>query len=265
MYAGEYIHHLSLSFDWGGRVIAIFALAIIPFLLFSSKLRSRTQLACLAAGGVGIMLFFALDQEGFAAAGEFRFLLYSVPLLSAGMVVLGYVWQPKIVGVVGLAALALQLSGAVFAVERSSGPSSQRNFVENYNAPLVFPLKSLVTEARQKGMLAPNAEVLANQIVWGTVPGVEVTFGPFGELYCECTSEHPNVLPLFVRYTNLNAGALQRDRDQASSFAPYPVLDELWRNQLEARPMCLAKLRKSCAHVLERVEAGETVAALGTR
>ena len=122
-------------------MVAIFALAAIPCLFFSSHFKPKTQLACLVAAGVGIMLFIALDQEGFAAAGEFRFLLYSLPFLATGMMAMGQTWTPAIVGALGVAALALQLTGALFAVERSAGPSSSRNFIENYNSPLVFPLK----------------------------------------------------------------------------------------------------------------------------
>ncbi|MBV9557123.1 MAG: hypothetical protein JO254_08570, partial [Pseudolabrys sp.] len=51
-YAVEYLHHMSLSFDWGSRALAIVALVSIPVLLFSKRTH-RMQLACLAACGVG--------------------------------------------------------------------------------------------------------------------------------------------------------------------------------------------------------------------
>ena len=37
------------------------------------------------------------------------------------------------------------------------------------------------------------------------IPGIPVTYGPPGQLICECSKEHPAVMGLFVRYTNLDA------------------------------------------------------------
>jgi hypothetical protein len=265
-YFGEFFRHMAFSFSGTGIVLALIALAVIPLVLWTTP-RSRIQVVCLAAGGAAIVLFFALDQVSFESPGEFRFFLYSLPLLAAGIVAAGYYWQPRIAGALGFIALALQLPGAVIAVERSAGPSSDRNFVENYDSPIVFPLKSLLAQARQEGLLGQDTVVLANGMseTVKPVPGINVSFGPVGELYCECTPDRPNVLALWVRYTNLNAGRADQPPNPHQIFGTYPYLDQLWRQQLAARPACLAKLQASCAHVLERTEGGELVAALGIR
>jgi hypothetical protein len=85
IYFKEYLHHMPISFAGTGRLTAIFALAVMPFLLWT-KPQIRTLLGWLFAAGTGLILFFALDQVSFVYPGEFRFVLYSLPFLAAGMI-----------------------------------------------------------------------------------------------------------------------------------------------------------------------------------
>jgi hypothetical protein len=181
------------------------------------------------------------------------------------VVALGYVLPPRFALLTGLAILALAAPGALVAVERSAGPASERNFVEHYDSPLVFPLRSLTREAQAGGYLPAGATFLASQPDEAVrpVPGLPVVFGPTGELYCECSAEHPRVLNLFVRYVNKNAGFAAHA--PSGIFGPPPESDRIWRAAREARPHCLARLRASCSRVIERIEGGELVAVLGVR
>src|SRR5262249_54817134 len=156
-----------------------------------------------------------------------------------------------------------QLPSAYTAVALSSGPPTDRNFTEHYDSPILFPLKSILAEAVELGILQRNAPVLANQpdAAVKPVPGIPVSFAPLGELRCECSSDQPNVLALFIRYANLNAAYRDRAPQAGEIYAPRPERDVLWRTQREARPACLVRLRQSCKHVLERKEGGEVVAA----
>ena len=125
-------------------------------------------------------------------------------------------WRPgRSTTVLAAIALALQIPDVITAVDRSGGPTSHRNFVENYNTPVVIPIKSILTEARQRRLLPKGAKIVANEFAAGGAPAMdEVMFGPPGELYCECTAASPYVLASFIRYTNLNA--ITRPR-----FGPY--------------------------------------------
>ena len=48
-------------------------------------------------------------------------------------------------------ALVLQAPSAVNAIAKAAGPITGLNFIENYDAAIFFPMKSLLAEARKKG------------------------------------------------------------------------------------------------------------------
>ena len=48
-------------------------------------------------------------------------------------------------------------------------------------------------------------------------------------------------------------------------IGPYRERDELWKKNRTERPACLAKMRQTCKNVVEKIEGGEIVGALGTR
>jgi hypothetical protein len=265
-YAREFFNHLSASFAGTGALVAILALAAILLMLWRAR-GSACQIALVAGGGVAIMLLFAVDRGSLPYAGYFRFLLCSIPFLAVGVIALGHESSAKVAAIIGIVALALQVPDAVTAVGRSTGPPSARNFVEHYDSPIVFPLKSLIAEARQKGVLPNGSTVLANTVhdAMKPVPGIDVTFGPRGKLYCECSAEHPNVMALFVRYLNTNAPFASRPPPNGETFAPSPDDDRLWRAQRDERPTCAVRLRATCRHVIMRIEGDELVGALGIR
>jgi hypothetical protein len=185
---------------------------------------------------------------------------------SSGLIAVGYFASARQALIAGAAMMALQAGGAYLAVARSAGPGSERSFIEHYESALVFPIRTLLAQARKAGYLARSDVVLANQPddTVRSVPGVNVNFGPLGKLICSCNAEHPNVMALFVRYTNLSA-----------SFSDHPPTDEeygppldrdaIWRRNRSERPLCLAQMRASCAHVIEHKEGGEITGAIGTR
>jgi hypothetical protein len=245
---------------------AIGALAAACVLVLRDRER-RLQLGCAFAAGLVLIALMMIDQFGLYWAGYFRYFLYPLPFLAAGAVALGYYLQPRIALLVGIGLLMLQVPSAYLAVARSAGPASDRNFVEFFEAPLVFPIKSLIAEAEHKGILLRGAPIVANQPddAIRAVPGVNVTFGPLGELRCECNEQNPRVMALFIRYTNMATPFINRVPGKDELFAPPYDRDRIWRAQRAARPMCIAKLQQTCRHVLLRDEGGETVAALGVR
>jgi hypothetical protein len=265
-YGQEFLHRMAVAFPGPSAITAIAALAVIPFLLCYAS-RGRFQLLCLVAAGAALILFFAFDYFTQGWPGYFRFFLPALPYLAAGVVALGYFLTPRNASIAGIAVLILQSYSAYVAVARSAGPGSDRNFVEHYDAALVFPMKLLLAEARRMGYLPTHATVIANQPdeTVRSVPGIDVAFGPLGELYCACNAQHPYVMALFVRYANLNArfsdGVIVNPR---IFVLPYDN-DKIWRENRAARPACLVRLRQTCAHVIERLEGGEIVGALGIR
>ena len=262
-YAQEYVHRLAASFTSASGVLFLVALVLLAVLIVRVPGR-RLAIACVGSAGLVLVAFFLAERDSLAWVGYFRFLLLALPFLAAGLLAAAGAVAPRWAAALGIAALLLQTSSAAVAIARAAGPIAGLNFVENYDAPLFFPMKSLIAEARAKGLIATDATIYANapDTSLRAIPGIPVTYAPVGEPVCECTPQHPAVMLLSIRYANLAAGFSRPDGP--ASFGPPPDRSPLWRAAADARPACLTRLRSSCAHVLERVEGGEPVAVLGT-
>lgn len=252
-------------FGGANAVAALLAPAAIIFV--ATRARFRMSLLCLTAAALAIMTVFLLDHGSRYWAGNFRFLLAAWPFFLAGLVALGYAFGERVALVTGLAIALLQAPGAYVGVARSAGPASDRNFAEHYDAPLVFPLKSIVAEAGRRYGLPKNAPVWSNEPdpTVKPLPGLSIDFARPSVLPCGCTNEHANVLALFVRYANLNARFADTPPSPDDPFVPRHAADHLWRQDKADRAVCLQQMRQSCAHVIVREEAGEIVAVLGLR
>jgi hypothetical protein len=264
-YLKAYWFNLMMAFG-GAIVVAATAISVIVVAL---KGRHSVPLACVLGAGIFSFLFFAVDSDGSLTPGYFRFLLYALPFLLVGIVSLGYDLKPRTSAVVGIGILLVQLQSAYTGVARSVQGSSDRNFVEFYNRPIVFPIKALLAEAAQKGVLPRGATVYANRpdITVKSVPGIidNVQFGPLGELQCECSSERPNVMALFVRYANMNRRFADTPPPSSEAYGPGLEFDRIWRNNRVGREQCLALMQQTCRNFLSRMEGGEVVGALGVR
>lgn len=264
-YAMHFAYRMTQNFP-GPSAVAL-ALALMALLYFSVRRGvGRFQVLCMAAAGAELIIFFALDEVSQYWAGYFRFFLPAFACLCAGLIMAGDVLPSRRTALIAAVMILLQAQGAYIAVARSAGPGSERNFVEHYEAALVFPIKYLLAAAQQAGFLTKRDTVLANQPddTVRSLPGVNVTFGPLGTLSCGCSAETPNVMALFVRYTNLSAAYSTR-APVANEYGPLPDRDQLWRKNRAERPACLAQMHRTCGHVIERSEGGEVVGALGTR
>jgi hypothetical protein len=258
-YAAEFAKQMSIAFPATSGVLAVAALAAAVLMLWWARPGRRLAFACVLAAACLIAAVFVFDINSQRWAGYFRFLLYSLPFLICGVMLLAQKLQPHWALALSAAVALLQAPSAYSALARSAGPPSGRNFVEHYDSPLVFPLRSLTSEARRAGVLRQGAPITANSIdnTLRAFPGSGITYGPVGELYCKCEPAHPNVLALFIRFTNMSDFLTDRAYPPDSRFGIWQITDA-------RRQACLATLKQSCGHVFSRVEAGELVGALGT-
>jgi hypothetical protein len=265
-YGQEFGHQLAIAFPGASAVLAIGAAVGIPFAIWRSR-HKRIPLLCLLGAGMAILLFFALERFSQPWAGYFRFLLPALPFFAAGLIACGHLLPVGTLAVVSLLALALHGHSAFTAVARSAGPATDRNFVEHYDAPISFPLKWLIAEAQRQNLISRDVTLAANQPddFVRPVPGINVTFGPLGRLDCECGADRPNVMVIFVRYANLAASFADRPPAPDQHYGPPRERDRIWRQNRAVRPQCLARLRQTCRHVIERTEGGEVVGALAVR
>lgn len=262
--AQEFAHRMLASFSLAGAVLFLAAVAMLIVMIWRFPAR-RLQIACLAAAGAGLVLFFLVDEGSFDWIGYFRFFLLALPFLVAGALAWTYALGRQAILIAGAVTLVVQAPSAANAIARAAGPITGLNFVEAYDAAIFFPMKSLIAEARSKGLLPAGDTVFSSapDTSLRAIPGIPVTYGPPGSAVCECSPEHPAVMALYVRYVNLAAPSAP-PATLPRRFAPPEEREQLWRVAAAERPMCLARLQRTCAHVLQRVEGGELVAALGT-
>lgn len=256
---------LEFIFNGTSALAAIVAVAASLILLYRRD--CRWTLLCLVGAGLAIVVLFMLDRGSRYWSGYFRFFVAAWPFLAAGLLATAYALGDRAAAALGVALLLLQAPSAYTAVARSAGPASARNFAEHYDAPLVFPLKSLRAEAARRYGLPPNAPLWSSRPddAVKSLPGVNIEFAPLGEPVCACSAEHPNVMALFVRYANLNARFAETPPAAGDPFAPPLPNDRLWRRARAERPLCMQKIKETCRQVIERTEGGETVAVLGLR
>ncbi len=250
---------MAITFPGTSGILAIATVLAIFVALVLCPSR-RIALACLLGAACFIALLFVVDSVSQRWGGYFRFLMYSMPFLTAGVLALGKALQPRWAVAVAVVIMLLQAPSAYTVLARSAGPATDRNFVEHYDSPLVFPIKSLTAEARRAGALPPRAPILANSIdnTLRSFPGSGITYGPVGELYCKCEPDHPNVLALFIRFTNMSSFLATHQEPPDSRYG-------IWQKADAQRQACLAQLKQSCGHVFTRVEGNELVGALGTK
>ena len=262
-YAAEFAHRVMASLLPAGTVLFGASLLLLLAMIVCWRSR-RLALVCLLTTGLLLVGFFFVDRGSLAWLGSFRFLLPALPFLAAGTLAFGEMTAPGWAGIAAVVVLLLQIPSAMAAMMRAIGPITGLNFIEHYDAAIFFPMKSLLAEARAKGLLTPGDVVRANapDTSLRAIPGIPVTYTAPGELVCECPPEHPATMVLFVRYANLTLPFL-RPGPSAGFYVPPPDREPLWRAATAARPACLARLKASCSHVLERAEGGELVAALG--
>jgi hypothetical protein len=258
-YTVDFAKQIAITFPGSSGVLAIAALLLIVIALVFDPER-RIALACLLGAAYLIALLFIFDRTSQRWPGYFRFVMCSLPFLACGVLALGRSLPVRWALAMAAVTMLLQAPSAYTALALSAGPATDRNFVEYYDSPLVFPIKSLTAEAKRAGALPRGAPILANSIdnTLRSLPGSGVTYGPVGELYCKCEAEHPNVLTLFIRFTNMSAFLATREQPPDSRFG-------VWQKTDSQRGVCLAQLKQSCGHVFSRFEGGELIGALGTQ
>lgn len=262
--AREFVHRVAVTFTGTTALAALAALLLVPLMVWLFPAR-RLQIVLLSGSGLALLLMFVVEHDSLGWVGNFRFLLPAFPFLAAGLLAFGYALRPRWAFAVAVAVLALQAQGASQAIARAAGPVSGLNFIENYDAAIFFPMKSLIAEARGKGLLPAGETVLANapDTSLRVIPGIPVTYASPGVAVCACSRDHPVVMSLFVRYSNLTAPSAGATLSSGGFGSPADR-GALWRAAAAERPLCLASLERTCGHLFRRIEGGEPVAVLGT-
>lgn len=218
--------------------------------------RDRAAALAFAAASAGAILFLVIERGSLGFAGMPRFLWLAFPAMAAGL----FARRGVSAAVLAAALCAAQLPGVFAAVERAGADWLARSFVESFDAPFVFPIKSLMAESG----LSADAPVTAIRpdplIQAGAATGRQGAVVQFVDASpCVCEVGEPAILALAPPLTGFWAhGASPPDR-----AAPELSRRARWRAARDAMPACRDSLAASCERVLTREIDGRLVAVLG--
>lgn len=243
--------------------LVIAALALL--LVFAVRRRAFTALLFIGVADFVVMYFAKILQPW---AGYPR--LNLVPL-AMGAVALGYAAELlaeryRAAGAtIAVTAVALNCIGLAPTIHDALRPSSARNFIEHFDAPVFFPIRETLAEAERKGFIAPRSriDVFTNgkhifQFFWA---------GPLEDQYpdlaaryhlrsasftgvpsrCRCTDPSIAHLAVFIRFTNLGAHVPERTVTEAEA------------NQ------CAAEILRTCTRTMQITNEGVTVGIFGEK
>jgi hypothetical protein len=223
------------QFGWSG--VAMLAASLAAAIALAVRVKERRWItACLFGAAAMQVAFFYTDQISIPWTGYPRFHLFALALFGFA----AWMPDPRVRPRLAAALIALaQLPTLVTTVALAFRPDPARNFFEHHDAPIYFPIASLVLEAKGDGVLPLHSKIAIRPIT----PEV---YGPMEQVYptlrydwiggvtdCRCGPGHENLLVRLVAPARLRANEADR-----------PIPDE------DAR--CLADVKATYAHVYQR-------------
>lgn len=237
-----------------------FAVALTLGMALLLRARDRAAGAAMLAGAAFLIAFFHVERGSAGYAGVLRYFLPVLPLLAAGLFANGG-------SRIALAAvLAVQTPSLYAAAMRAWGPAEARGFVEYYDAPFVFPIKSAIAEAglppeSRIAVLRPDAVFVPGAAMGRQ--GAVLDFTDDGD--CGCSPARAAVMMLAPAATGYAAADLADDAPIKRGFGPEVERIERWRAAHATMPACRAAMQQSCSRVIEREFDGRSTLMLGIR
>lgn len=127
---------------------SLFVLILGLILAFRYVRNYFLLLFCVGGAAVGAELLYLLDKFSSDYIGHARFHLLSWPLLAIGGLLLFQEhkrWRPVILTLVSLIVISQSVTAIRF-YSLALQPDYQRNFMEQYHAPLYFPIGALISQ-----------------------------------------------------------------------------------------------------------------------
>jgi len=259
----EFGRRALVQFGWSGLVAVVLGSAL-AVAWGSRRPGARWKLAMLVAAALFQVGFFWADEFSTDWTGYPRFHL--LPLALAGCGLLGgppprsrLLGTPAFYACALALLLALQTGMLLPFLRLATRPDVTRNYLEHYEAPVFFPIASLVGEAERDGALQAGGRIRVSDPLgtdqftmlergYPTLArryDLQIVPDSFGAPLCRCSAGGEAVLVPFVYYTGLTP----RDPEGPAGQA--------------RRRRCGETLRATCARVFERVYRGSTIGLLG--
>jgi hypothetical protein len=234
------------QFGWSG--VAVLAASLAVMIALTIRTRSRRWLTlCLLGAALTQVAFFYVDRVSIPWTGNTRFHLFALALFGfAAWMPDPRTSRPAIAALIALAQLPT-LAGTVALAFR---PDPARNYFEHYDAPIYFPIKSLVLEAHAAGVLPLYTRVAIHPIKDEVNVPMRRVYPTLrydwvgGITECRCGPGHEALLVRLAYPARLRA----KDQD-------LPISDEDSR--------CLADVDATYARVFRREIGGRPTGVLG--
>jgi hypothetical protein len=153
---GEFLFRMRVQFGPVGLVV-VGGLVLALMVLSLRRGRSRRAYASLLAGAATIVVFFYTDLATAPWTGYPRYHLLAFASLSASLLGLGHATLPRkrpVFAWIAAALLALSNArGLASSLVLAAAPDPARNFIEHYDAPVYYPIRSLFAQATAAGVL----------------------------------------------------------------------------------------------------------------
>lgn len=249
----EFYRHLEFQFGkLGLLLVGIVIFVQIYFTLFGKK--RRLIHAVFFFAGLFQVLFFYVDGVSRDYPAYPRFHLLTLAFWGAGFIELAIRWEKKkyaaILLAVGILGLHLQTLAPAFLLTKQK--DSTRNYIDHFDAPQFFPIRTLYKKAAQtEGFAQVDALLLQKPAYvdfWPYYPemGKKFRFVDRKESQpCTCVPPSQGVLLVPLYYTGLN------------SHKNVPA------GEKEKEDSCLKEMQNSCAHLFVEQMGAATLGAIG--
>lgn len=232
--------------QFGATGLVMLAATLVVAIVLAIRVPRRRWLTlCLLAAAFTQVAFFYTDRVSMPWTGYPRFHLYAIALIGFAA------WMPtpgvRIPTAIVAAAIALaQLPTLAPTVALAARPDPARNYFEHSDAPIYFPIKSLVLEARRDGALKPGTPIAVRPIateVYGPMELVYPTLWQFpfvgGVTDCRCGPGHEALLVRLPYPARLRAKAADQPlspEDRACLADVDATYAKIFRRDLDGRP-----------------------------
>ena len=239
----------------------------------------RWMMICLLGAFISQIFLFNWDSGGMNFTGYLRFYLPALIIFFAPVILI-FVTREQLGGyyikaVLAFSVLAIVVNAPLLYAEgqKLNEPDSVRNFNEHYDAPIYLPIRYLIKQAEQAGVLeGEDRAIHINYVTAWNQPAfvypdllVKYKLNMNKEWKCGCSAETPSVLAPFVYMSGLNQDLNSQSMTDIKAMSQHQSrYVKHWREVNEVRDVCLIELRQTCQYFhQQQTSEGVVVGAIG--
>jgi hypothetical protein len=245
---------LQFHFGLAGILLILALISLYPYLLIKLP-ELRIKILALAGAFLGQILFFYLDGGSLNHVGYPRFLLAAYMLLCTSALFLPDLFkeQKTELRMLAVATGILILQGFMLVPYNllALKPSPARNFSQHYDHPVYLPIRDLIEQAEDQGVLQLGQAIYVADPTGWDISSINSDYSMLGQKYkfktgqahhCRCEPENSATIASFIYFANLNSN-IPEDLSELPLYARAPMhFYKRWREVNKRRPQCIKEL-----------------------